>query len=137
MAALTAPHWLWPRTITERDVELGDGVFDAAFYRGACAVDVVAGDANDEEVADSLVKENFEGDAGVGTADDGGDRELAGGERLEVLGSAAGVSVLPSGEALVPVDQHFERPVRVDTLSGSGAVGEGSEGGALSESRGK
>jgi len=72
----------------ERDAEFGDRVLNGAFDRGASAVDVVAGDADDEELPDAEVKENLRGHTGVCASDDAGDGVLARGERLEVGGSA-------------------------------------------------
>jgi hypothetical protein len=47
----------------EANAQLCDSVFDAAFDRGSGATDVVARDADDEEVADADVEENLRGDA--------------------------------------------------------------------------
>ena len=102
----------------EVDAEFGDGVLDASLYRGSRAVDVVAGDADGEDVSNTDVEEYLGGDARVGATDDCGDGILPGGERLEVCGRAAWVSNRSCGETLVAFEKEIEnvagRPVRSD-----------------------
>ncbi len=105
----------------EVDAQLGYGVFDAALDGGSGAADVVAGDADDEEFADAEIEEDLGWDAGVGTADDGGDGILAGGERFEVGGGSAGVGDGSGGEALVAFDEEIEDVVGAGVFGG-GAV---------------
>jgi hypothetical protein len=68
----------------EIDAQLSYSVLNTAFDGGPGAVDVVSGDADDEEVSDAEVEEDLWRDARVGAGDDAGDGVLAFGERLEV-----------------------------------------------------
>ena len=51
------------------DAEDGDGVFET---RNDFRRDDIAGDAGDKDVADGLIKNEFDGNARVGTGEDGG-----------------------------------------------------------------
>jgi hypothetical protein len=79
--------------------EFGNGVLDGTFDGGSCSGDVVAGDANDEEIADAEVEEDFGGDSGVGASDDAGDRSLAARKWLEVGRCAARMGDVSGSEA--------------------------------------
>jgi len=51
------------------DAEDGDGVFET---RNDFRRDDIAGDAGDKDVTDGLIKNEFDGNARVGTGEDGG-----------------------------------------------------------------
>ena len=85
----------------ERDVEFGDGVLRAALDGNPGAVDHVASDADDEQIADANVKQDFGRDAGIGAGDDDGFGILSFSERTEIRRAAAGVDDLPLHEALI------------------------------------
>lgn len=85
----------------ERDVEFGDGVLRAALDGNPCAVDHVASDADDEEIADANVKQDFGRDAGIRAGDDNGFGILSFSEKAEIRRAAAGVDDLPLHEALI------------------------------------
>jgi hypothetical protein len=85
----------------ERDVEFGDGVLRAALDGNPCAVDHVASDADDEEIAHANVKQDFGRDAGIGAGNDNGFGILSFSERAEIRRAATGVDDLPLHEALI------------------------------------
>ena len=89
-----------------RAVALG-GELDAADLRWR---DDVAGDANDEQVAQSLVEHDLRRYAGIGTSEDDGERLLAV-RQLRTPARADGVvgGAQPRGEAAVAVLQALER----------------------------
>lgn len=85
----------------ERNVEFGDGVLRAALDGNPCAVDHIASDADDEEIADANVKQDFGRNTRIRTGDDDGFGILSFSERTEICGAAAGVDDLPLHEALI------------------------------------
>jgi hypothetical protein len=85
----------------EREVEFGDGVLRAALDGNPCAVDHVASDADDEQIADANVKQDFGRDPGIRAADDDGFGILSMSESAEIRRAAAGVDDLPLHEALI------------------------------------
>jgi hypothetical protein len=92
------------------------GELDAADLRRG---DDVAGDADDEEVAEPLVEDELGRHARVGAAEDDGERLLAGGELAPARLAGEGVEAADvGGEAAVALAQAFERLARGDHCCG-------------------
>lgn len=87
------------------DIEVIDPVFDAG---GDVGVGDVAGDADDEEVAEALVEEEFRRHAGVGAAEDDGEGVLGGFEGGAPVAGFVGVLQLTGDEAAVAVFESLE-----------------------------
>ena len=90
-------------------VHVANAVFDGTDF-----VDVadVSGDADDEEVHDAGVEEEFDGDSGVGAGDDGGDGVVAlvrGGSEASPLFVGVGTPEGAAGEAGISFLKNFQR----------------------------
>ena len=112
-AALTAPHGLVAQHDDEPGAQLRDRELDAPFHEGARATDDVPRHADDEQVADSLVEDQFGRHSRVGAPDDDGKRSLPFGQRCEVLRLPSRVGELTLDETLVALDELGEHSVGV------------------------
>ena len=80
---------------------------------------MLPGHPDDEQVAQSLVEDDLGGDAGVGTAEDDGERFLAGGEFRPFGMAEQGIGAAQAGgEPLVPFPQALQRGDGVDHVRG-------------------
>lgn len=86
----------------------------------------VAGVTDHEQVADALVKDDFRGDAGIGAAEDRGERFLARAHFLEAGHAPMGSVRCGGGEAAVALHQLLQRGLRTELGWGSGWEGAGS-----------
>ena len=82
-----------------------DRELDAPFDRRARAADDVARHAYDEQIADSLVKDQLGCHPRVGTANDDGHGRLPFGQRGEIFRPPPGMDQLPGNEPLVTLEQ--------------------------------
>lgn len=111
--------------VAENDDQVGVKVFDGVFDTADSLVgDDVAGDADDEEIADALIEEEFGGNPGIGTTEDDGERVLTFGDFGSTDGGLIGVGERVFDVALVPFNQALESLVGGD----AGGLGFGCRG---------
>ena len=108
IAPLMAPHSEWPRTrISLAPASLGREL-QAADDVG---VDEIAGDPGREHAAEPLVEDQLRRHPGIDAADDGGDRRLPGGCRLDLRQEIA-IDGLAREQPGVAVHQPLQRLIR-------------------------
>src|SRR5882724_3869688 len=86
-------------------VEFRDGVLDTALHRGPRTANHISSHANDKQIPDPLVEDQFGCDPGVGTADNCREWKLPLGEWREVLRLSSGVSQFSPDEPLIALKQ--------------------------------
>ncbi len=113
MAALTAPHFVWPRTMMSLAPSTATANSMLPFTVGPRATDDVARHADHEQIADPLIEDQFGCHSRVSAADDDGKGRLPLREGREVRGRPSGVDELAADEPLVALEQMGENDFRI------------------------